>query len=193
MSSKLEIINLALDRLGVAPITTLTEGTDVQQLCDRTYEHARVFLLRSHRLTFSILTVTGVTVLGSSVNTSTFPRVVKYDYSDGIGRLNIKTDQFKPLLILECDRDYKVEGDEIVFEGSGDIEIKYIADITTPSQFDSGFIMILSIYIAYLMSERLTQSISKIQMLKEEYLAIDHQIKLINHIESNEVIKVIRG
>jgi hypothetical protein len=43
MSSKLEIINFALDRLAVAPLSDLTTVSEVLDLCNRTYEQARVF------------------------------------------------------------------------------------------------------------------------------------------------------
>jgi hypothetical protein len=185
MSSKLEIINFALDRLAVAPLSNLTTVSEVVELCNRTYEQARVFLLRSHRWNFSIKRVTGVTEVK--------PNTVRYTYSDGIGRLSIHSDQFKPLRVLECDRDYTVEGNEIVFEGSGDIKIKYVDNVTDSDTFDSGFTTLLSVYIAYLMSERLTQSTSKMKMLEQEYLMTDYRTRLINHVESNEVIQVIRS
>jgi hypothetical protein len=60
---------------------------------------------------FSIKRVTGVTEVK--------PNTVRYTYSDGIGRLSTHSDQFKPLRVLECDRDYTVEGNEIVFEERG--------------------------------------------------------------------------
>jgi hypothetical protein len=66
--------------------------------------------------------------------------------------LSIHSDQFKPLRVLECDRDYTVEGNEIVFEGSGDIKIKYVADVIDSDSFDSGFTTLLSVYMAYLMN-----------------------------------------
>jgi hypothetical protein len=94
-----------------------------------------VFLLRSHRWNFSIKRVTGVT----EVN----PNPVRYSYSDGIGRLNIHSDQFKPLRVLECDRDYTVEGNEIVFEGSGDIKIKYVDNVTDSDRYSCSNIFIL--------------------------------------------------
>jgi hypothetical protein len=62
----------------------------------------------------------------------------------------LHSDQFKPLRVLECDRDYTVEGNEIVFEGSGDIKIKYVDNVTNSDTFDSGFTTLLSVYIAYL-------------------------------------------
>jgi hypothetical protein len=63
VSSKLEICNLALDRLAIASLTDVNSftGDEIGKLCDRTYEQGRNFLLWLHHWNFSIRRISAVT------------------------------------------------------------------------------------------------------------------------------------
>jgi hypothetical protein len=188
VSSKLEICNLALDRLAIASLTDVNSftGDEIGKLCDRTYEQGRNFLLWLHHWNFSIRRISAVTA--DVVDKLQFV----YTESDNTGRLNINSSTFKPLRVLECDRDYIVEGSEVVFTGSEEIKLKYISDITDSESFDPGFVSLLIVYMAFLMSERLTQSSNKMRMLGEEYLQLTNETRLMNHTASNISVSVVR-
>lgn len=74
MSSVVEVCNLALDHLGLARISSITEGTAQAQRCALQYDYARDFVLSKHHWAFA----RGIQSLAQNV---TNDRSSKWGYS----------------------------------------------------------------------------------------------------------------
>ena len=141
----LEIVNLALSRLGESPIASLEEQSPAAVAAKQQYDPARRAALRSYNWIFSlrrkVLTRLAVPVDG----------IYKYTYQ-------LPADCLRPVrLIGESDRVPPDEGGATGFEPIGNRQIccdeeraylEYVADITDPTLFDDLFVESLSYRLA---------------------------------------------
>jgi hypothetical protein len=148
--SEIEISNLALDRLGSSTIISFQETIE-GKLCGRNYPIARDFILRQHPWNFTVKRVK----LTRSVKTPVFGFLNQFRLPDDLIR------------ILEVNEDYRLENGYLLSDKTT-LEVKYSA-VVGSNLFDVSFASLISIYLAYLMCETLTQDTAKKSKLYQEF------------------------
>jgi hypothetical protein len=184
--TKLEICNLSLDKLATEPIKEddFTK-TATGKLCSRTFDHALQSSLYAYDWGFSINTIVASTNPTSSQILST------YDGSKSHVALN--TAGFNCIRVLSCDKDYVVEAGNITFGGSDNTKITYIKDVTDTTILSVGFVQVLIVYIAYLLSMKITQSDTETSELLDEYKMLETKARVLNQRERNSTLVIKRG
>lgn len=136
MPSVVDICNEAMDLLGAATITSLTENSKEARLCNRRYETVRDHVLRAHpwncAITRRTLAKDSATPDFGFTNQFTLPtdpyclRVLSFWNS------NVNND----LAPYDSNVMFKIEGRKIL-SNEGTCKITYIARITDTEQFDT--------------------------------------------------------
>jgi len=130
MASEVDIANSALNLLGAATISALTDDSKNARLCNQRYEPVRNRVFRSHAWNCLHKRV-------QLAQNSTAP-VIEYSYayalpSDCLRVLKVHngtTDSIQSAI------DYKLEGRNIVTD-EGTVYLIYIALVTDPNEYDS--------------------------------------------------------
>lgn len=141
MSSKVQICNMALSRLGAATITSLTDGTSNAVLCNTLFNDLADEVMMEGSWTSTIRRV-------ELAQTSTTPEF-GFDYE-----YQLPVDPFC-LKVLNVDEDvpgdveYSIEDDKLLTDEST-LKIKYIARLTNTEDWD---IFLKRAFIARLASE----------------------------------------
>ena len=145
VQGKLEIVNLALSRLGESPIASLEEQSPVAVAANQQYDPARRAALRNYNWVFS-LRRKELSRLANSVE-----GVYKYTYQ-------LPADCLRPVrLITGAEGVPPDDGGATGFEPVGNRQIccdeerallEYVADITDPTLFDDLFVESLSYRLA---------------------------------------------
>lgn len=162
MSSKTEICNLALQKLGATKIISLSEeltsGRKEAVECDLAYDPMRRAVIRAnpwncHQKRASLAASSTAPVWGFD-NAYPLPtdclRVNEVNVSRGVP--------------------WKVEAREIVADWEGELQILYNFDNEDATLFDDLFIEALSTRLAYQICEAITQSNTKKDALWSEYI-----------------------
>jgi len=137
--SVVSICNMALGKIGAAAITAITEATDNARACNRFYEPVRDELLRRHPWNFS-------------VNRATLAQLAEapaYGY-DHAYQLPSSPYCLRVLELYEerdSGYDFLVEGRKLITD-SDTARIKYISQVTDPTQFDATFVEALATRLA---------------------------------------------
>lgn len=154
--STTSIANRALQMCGAASILNLTDNSREARAANNCYDACRRAELRAHRWNFSIKRVQ----LAPSSDTPLFD----YGYS-----YPLPVDcMYVPRTNDAC-LDWSIEGRAILSNDGPVLNLRYVADITDPGQFDAAFCEALAARMALEMVEALTQSNQKKQMLADQY------------------------
>jgi len=171
MSSVTQICNRALQHLGAARITDLSEDSRNARSCNAVYEIARDAELEAHPWRFAIkrvaLAADSVSPAFGKERSFTLPADYMKIMPRDMGRLDIYTD-------------WEIEGDKIFTDESAPLEIRYIGRITDVSLFPALFQEALSARIAMELSEEITQSNSKIATIAQIYKSKTDQARRAN-------------
>lgn len=183
MTSAVSICNLALMRLGTAPITSLSEDTKAATVCNAFYEPCRDALLRSHPWNFAIKRVE----LAQDLTAPEFEFAYRYALPADFQKI-VRTEDES----ASCFTEYRIENGFLLTD-AGTVKIEYHAKITDPNAFDSLFVMSLALSIAIAACMWLTDNASLKQSLQEEYgnmlpeaRSVDAQEGTPRNIEANE-------
>lgn len=152
-ASSVEICNSALNKLGAARITSLSDDTKAAKLCNDQYDRLRKEVLRSHPWNFAIAYVS----LAATVNTPV--------WDDWSTEFLIPSDVLR---VLETDLvkeeaweiGYNADGNKVIFTNSDAVKIKYVKDMTNTTRFDANFDEALAFRIAADLAYPLAQSLS---------------------------------
>jgi hypothetical protein len=174
--TKLEIFNLSLDKLAISSLSTTTDG-EVANLCERTYNMSREYLLSTNNWGFSIIylplvKVTNVYIPDSSEFSLSY---VFQTTSDTVLRL-----------LRVQDKDYSGEyvyESGVIFTNDDLADARVVVDVTDTTKFTSGFTKVLTVHMAWSMSEALTQSSSKQQSLEIELNRTLHTAGIVDIME----------
>lgn len=168
MASQIEIINVALSRIGANEITSLSDGTTEQKLAVNFWDTCRRELLRSHPWNFAIADIELAQIDGY--------QGFDYQYSYQL------PSNFLRLLEFYGNPDYRVQGRQIVTDSSI-CKIRYIKDITDTSLWDSSFVDLLAQRLAVDLAFPLTKS----QATADSMFALfDRKLKMARFIDSTE-------
>jgi hypothetical protein len=173
-TSVVSICNLALQKLGAQRITALDEDSNNARDCNACYEQKRDQELRANKWKFSICRATLA------------PSATEPDF-DFAYAFPVPTDFLRLLPPNRNALDWTMEshtGTQHILTNDGDtLEIRYIKRITDPEQFDPLFVEMLACSLALQLSEKITQSNTKKDSIKEDYKRARAEARLINAFE----------
>ena len=173
-ASETSICNLALQKLGAGRITDISEDSPNARTCSDCYEAMRDRELRAHRWSFAITRES----LAADATDPSFGPAKQYTLPAGFLRL-IEPDDSANYNTL----DWRIEGGKIVTDFTAPLEIRYIARVEDPTQFDALFVDALACRMALQMCEKITQSVSKKADVRSEYKDTIAEARRTNAIE----------
>jgi hypothetical protein len=180
-TSVVSICNKALQRLGAARITSLTEDSSNARNCNLCYEDIRDEELRAHVWNFAKKRAT----LAADATAPDF---------DYLYAFPLPSDCLRPLPPKRVALDWVIENHQgrpaILTNDGNSIELTYIARITDPTVFDPLFVKALAMSMAEHMCEDITQSNSKKADAKadrKEALAIARRTNAMENISQEPV------
>lgn len=160
MASSTEICNRALQKLGAARITELTQDTVSARACNVCYEILRDAELRAHPWNFSVKRAE----LAASATEPEWGRANEFPLPSDFLRLlpDYPEDNRNT-------KDWQIEGQSILSDDDDPIYIRYVYRVTDVSIMDPLFREALSCRIAIELCESLTQSNTKKDGLRADY------------------------
>lgn len=158
MASEVSICNQALDLVGGAKITALSDETAEGRLCNRNYSVARDALLGQHPWRFARERTTLAPLAAAPEFGYTYQFQLPADYINIIG---INGD-------VEATADYVVEGRKLLY-GDDTLELIYVSKVTDVGLFPQLFIDALAYGLAAQICYPLTQNRTQAQELRQMY------------------------
>lgn len=172
--SNVTICNLALQKLGQSRIVALDDDNSNARHCNVCFEPLRDRELRAAAWNFALKRAS----LAASATEPAFFFSYAYPLPVDCLRVNMPT---------RLGLDWKIEQHEgvpaILTNDGGALEIRYIAKVTDPAQFDPIFVEMLACKIAWHLCEVITQSNTKKQALNAEYMDLKKEAKRLNAFE----------
>lgn len=157
MASDNDIANRGLTKLGAARITSFDDNSTEARAVKSLYDIARRALLRKAVWNFAKKR----DKLQSPVTDQDWDYAYQYQLPTDFIRLIQVNDYSEPLGFnpgrTSEDAPYQIEGDKIYTNYPAPLKIRYIADITDPTKFDSIFVEAFATQIAYECCETITQ------------------------------------
>jgi hypothetical protein len=164
MASVVEICNRALILLGANTITALSDDTKNAKICTIIYPQIRQDLIRMHPWNFAMKRST-------LAPTGTAPDF-EYEY-----QFNLPSDCIRVWQIYTPESPHKIESRTIVTDDNV-VYLRYIADITDTTKWDSSFISMLVYKLAIDMCFAITGSPNLIPALEDQYRRFKIEAKL---------------
>jgi hypothetical protein len=153
-SSKVDICNLGLIRLGAPTISSLADSNNTARLCNQVYDPLRRKRLRSHPWRFAIKRQ----VLAEDTSTPAFG----WDH-----QFPLPSDCLRTLDVDLSDQDFAIEGRFLLTDESA-ASLRYIADVQDEQNFDDVFCEVLGLDVALALARSITQSDSVVQEIRAE-------------------------
>lgn len=143
MASQVEIVNVALTRLGADPITSLEDGSTEATIANTCWEVSRRAALRDHFWNFAITEATLNAIDGESTR--------NYHY-----KYQLPADCLRLIEVFDV-QDYKLLG-RSVCTNSSSVSIKYVRDIEDTTEWDAAFVDVFAQRLAAEMAYAITKS-----------------------------------
>ncbi len=147
-----DVCNLALQKLGAAKITSISDSTPSARACLTCYENTRKLLLKKYGWKFA----TKMVQLSADATPPLFGKAASF---------TLPADYIKMLPPLGCwnwnGLDRVVQNGKILSDNTAELDLRYTADITDVGVMDPLFIEALATSMALQMCEVLTQSNQK--------------------------------
>lgn len=159
MASQVEIFNRALQKLGAARVNSTTEKTRNARSCAAAYAIVRDALLREYRWTFAIKRAS----LPALADAPVHGPGVAYQLPPDFLRLLPPDDECTPGI-----DDRLIEGQSIVTDSTGPLEIIYIAKVTETDKYSSSFVKALAADLAFEICEDITNSNTRKESCRED-------------------------
>ena len=168
MASSIDIINLALSKLGAERITSLTDGTQEAITANLFYNPIRKELLSQHNWSFARKRAS----LAALVDAPAYGFKYQYELpSDFLSLISI-TEYFPPhnydTIRNNNNSDYSIEEGRILTDNEAPLKMLYTFDVVDTEKFSPSFAIYLSTSLAMHMCEQITQSNTKKQILLQE-------------------------
>jgi hypothetical protein len=165
-----DLCNKALQRVGATTIMSLLDNSPEARACNLVYDSNRRDEIRKHRWNFAVKRA----VLAPDVTAPLFD----YRYA-----FTLPSDCIRVLRSATVELDWQIEGRKILTNDSDTLYLRYLADITDLAQWDPTFYNVCALALAVDISERLTQSNGKKQMLVGEY---DQAVRVARRMDAFE-------
>lgn len=169
--SAIDLCNSALQRVGAASITSLSDNSPEARACSVAYDSNRTDELRKHPWNFAIKRA----ILAPDATAPLFD----YDYA-----FTLPSDCLRLLRPNTARLDWQIEGRKILTNDGDTLYIRYIYDCQDAAQFDASFYNVVSAAMAVDICEKLTQSNTKKASLAQDYKEAVAKAKKIDAFES---------
>ena len=165
MTWVVEICNSALNSLGAANITALTEDSRNARLCNQRYEPVRDAIFRTHYWNCLVKRVE----LAADSTAPAYEYTKQYTLpADCIRIMQIGGFHNGSSSMLDNGQTFKVEGRKIITD-EPEIFLTYLAKITHPQQYDTLLVETLAARLAAELAYAITQSNTLASQLQEVY------------------------
>ena len=169
MASVIQVANRALTKLGAARITSLSDDVKAARSINSCFEDLRDDELRAHRWQFAMKR----TSLAALSTAPAFGYTYQYAVPSDFLRIDMVDDRFPSAVMdnyIDAEGlDWTLEGNVILSDIGAPLKLRYIAQITDPTQWDPNFREALASRIAMEICEDLTQSDTKKQAAANDY------------------------
>ena len=169
MASVVQICNSALNQLGAASITALTDNSKNARLCNERYNTVRDSVFRSHPWNSLIKRIQ------LAQNTST--PVYGFSY-----QFNLPSDCLRVLTIDAYNSDFKVEGRKILCNESS-IKLIYVSQVTDPNEMDVLLRETIAAALAADIAYAITANLQVTKLMQERY---EFKISEARHADASE-------
>lgn len=193
-TSPVDICNLSLDHLKQSPITSIDTPTEIAEVIfARWYDTCRRAMLRAHTWNFAIKR----TVLTPDSTAPAFGYDDAYNLpNDFIRIVSIGDDS-----IRDFEKQYEIENGQLLMSNdAGSVNLRYIYDITNVIKFDALFIDVFSLYMAVRTSNKFSISSSLKTELKDDFkiawansMSVDGQERPPVRIQKSKILARRRG
>lgn len=169
MASVVQICNSALNQLGAASITALTDNSKNARLCNERYNTVRDSVFRSHPWNSLIKRIQ------LAQNTTT--PVYGFSY-----QFNLPSDCLRVLTIDAYNSDFKVEGRKILCNESS-IKLVYVSQVTDPNEMDVLLRETIAAALAADIAYAITANLQVTKLMQERY---EFKISEARHADASE-------
>lgn len=179
--NKIEICNIALARIGVAPIESMGEASEAARVCSQYYDFVRRNVLRKYPWTFATRRVTL-----AQINTQ--PPDYKFAYRYPTDAVALRKMYNKTYCGLPEKNEYKIisdAGGRVIFTDVEAANIEYTADVQDVTLFDDEFIEALGWKLAAEIAFALTGNMNIAQTCVQAYNAYFAEAAADNAQEEN--------
>jgi len=167
-TSDVQIANRALGKLGSTTIVSLTQDSPAARAINNIYTGIRRSEIRKHPWNFA----------KTRVSIAADADAPEFDFGY---RFRQPADCLR--VLNKADVDWKIEGQYILSNDGGPLEVQYLADVTDPNVFDEAFIEAFASKIAYEIAEKLSSSTEKKKSAGEDYRFALAEARRTNAIE----------
>lgn len=175
MASQIQIINVALSRIGANEIQSLSTNTAEQKLAVNFWDVARQDCLRAHPWNFALKDAQ----LNQIDGYTSFE--FKYAYQLPADFIRLMQYYSNPV--------FKVQGRRILSNNEV-CKIKYVSDVQNPMEWDASFTDLMAQRLAHDMGYALTKSQSTADAMWSIY---QQKLKNARHIDSTEDVQDMLG
>lgn len=179
--NKIQICNIALARIGVAPIETMDEASEAARACSQYYDFVRRNVLRKFPWTFATRRVT-------LAQLNTQPPDYKYAYRYPTDALALRKMYNEHYCKLPEKNEYKIisdTGGRVIYTNVKAANIEYTADVQDVTLFDDEFIEALGWKLAAEIAFMLTGNMNIAQTCVQAYNAYFTEAAADNAQEEN--------
>ncbi len=171
MASEVSIANRALQLLGSASISSLTENSKEARACNLCYATLRDAELRAHTWSFA----------KKQVQLSADSSEPLFDYDNSF---TLPSDCLRALKPKDrTNLDWEIQGRKLYTDDDAPLDFTYVRQVTDPNTMDVLFREALSARMAIEMCEDLTQSESKFQRALNAYTRAIREARRVNALE----------
>jgi hypothetical protein len=175
VASEVEICNRALQKLGAQRITSLTENSRNARECNAAYSVIRDAELRAHPWSFARARA----ALAADGTAPAFGYSYQYQLPADFLRMIEDNDRSRRTQLA----DRQIEGGYVLTDQGGPLQLVYIRAVTDPNLFDPMFAEAFSTRLALELVEKITESSTKKESLREDYKTAIRAAKRANAIE----------
>ncbi|MEE9366721.1 MAG: hypothetical protein V3W44_08550 [Dehalococcoidales bacterium] len=172
MSSEVEICNIALNALGEARITALTEDNPRARLCNDNYSGTRDAEIVKREWNFAIARVS----LAKLVTAPIFEFDNAYQLPDECLRV-LETDDSLDI--------WRIEG-RLLLTNADSVKIRFLQQVTDPNEFPADFIRALGLALALAIGTSITKSEKLMIRLEAAYVRAISDASGVNLSEDGE-------
>lgn len=171
MTSRVEIANLALQRLGANSISDFAEDNEDARNMNRAYDSSLKAELRAHPWKCA----TKRAVLAAEATAPVFGFLYSFP---------LPTDCLRPLFDEETTEKFAVEGRKILTNTPGPYYLRYTGEITDPNIMDALLVQAFVLRLAHTACEKITQSTTKQQKIAQDYKDALTEARRLDALES---------
>ncbi|MCF1458347.1 MAG: hypothetical protein LPH21_12555 [Shewanella sp.] len=179
-TTEVSICNVALDRLGQRPITSLESDDSMSRRCQRLYPLYRDKLLGMHPWHFACWVIYLSPIL---------PDSSPFEDTEYTNIYLLPSDCIRILSVSNLDiSEYQRRGKYLSANAENVVKLDYLRRVEDPQVFDSSFALTLSTALAMALFSHKADSKTVLQDLRGEFIAALAEAKRVNGLESPPIL-----